>query len=78
MPRDDLQDGANDIANEAEQNGLLAAELVTQREGKDGSAESTELDTGQICGLVCVLGRQPTEKQLEVMPEMLACLVSGK
>lgn len=44
MPRDDLEDSTNDIANKTERNGLLAAELVTQSEGKDGSAESTELE----------------------------------
>jgi hypothetical protein len=44
MPRDNLEDGAHGIAGEAECDGPFAAQLVAQGKGKDGSAESTELD----------------------------------
>jgi hypothetical protein len=43
MPRDNLEDGAHGIAGEAECDGPLAAQLVAQGKGKDGSAEGTEL-----------------------------------
>jgi len=43
MPRRDLQDCTNDIADKTETDSFLATELVAECEGKDGSAESTEL-----------------------------------
>ena len=48
MPRDNLENGTNDIADEAERDRLLAPELVTQGEGEDSAAEGTELDTPLI------------------------------
>jgi hypothetical protein len=84
VPRDNLEDRADNVANKAEQDGFLATKLVAEGEGKDGSAERAELQetfrgkiyVQQFCSTVC--WAQRTEKQLEVMPEMLACLVSGK
>lgn len=82
MPRDDLEDGADDIAHQAEGDGLLAAQLVAQGEGKDGSAESTELHSHTykltpLCDQQLVRVGRRTEKQLDVIPEMFACFVSG-
>jgi hypothetical protein len=45
MPRHNLEDGADGIADETECDGPLAAELVAKGEGKDGAAEGTELDS---------------------------------
>jgi hypothetical protein len=43
MPGHNLEDGANGIADEAEGDGLFAAELVTEGKGEDGTAEGAEL-----------------------------------
>lgn len=48
MPRDNLKNGTDDIADKAERDRLLAPELVTQGEGEDGSAERTKLDRHTI------------------------------
>jgi hypothetical protein len=48
MPRDDLEDGADSIADEAERDGLFAAELVTEGEGEDGAAEGAELKRTRV------------------------------
>ncbi len=55
MPRDNLQDGTYSIADQAERNRLLAAELVAQGEGKDGAAEGTELEDVRLISppIVC-------------------------
>lgn len=45
VPRYDLKNGADGVADEAELNGPLAAQLVAQSEGKDGAAEGAELDS---------------------------------
>lgn len=79
MPRNDLKDGANSIANEAKRDGLFAAELVAEGEGEDGTAESAELNVTRVSRYVSeVPAHTRTEKQLDVMPEMLAWFVSGK
>ena len=48
MPRDDLEDGADGIADEAECDGLFAAEFVAKGEGKDGAAEGAELKRTRV------------------------------
>lgn len=40
---DDLEDGADDVAEEAEGDGLFAAEFVAGCEGEDGAEEGSEL-----------------------------------
>jgi hypothetical protein len=52
MPRDDLEDGADSIADEAERDGLFAAELVAEGEGEDGAAEGAELTRKHVSGYV--------------------------
>lgn len=54
MPRDNLEDGADGIADEAERDGLFAAELVAEGEGEDGAAEGAELDATRACKWVCL------------------------
>lgn len=80
MPRDDLEDGPDDIAGEPDRDGLPSAELVASGECSDGSEECAEL-VGRVSNTHAKLhraSRSLTEKQLEVIPEMFAALVSGK
>lgn len=43
MPRHDLEDSANGIADETKRDRLLASELIAKGEGEDGTAERAEL-----------------------------------
>lgn len=45
MPRDDLEHGADEVANQAYSNRLLPAQPVAEGEGEDCSEEGTELFT---------------------------------
>jgi hypothetical protein len=79
MPGDDLQDSTDGVAGQAQGDGLSPAHLVPRSECRNGTKECTQLreDVNGVAEvLVTLFGL--TAKQLEVMPEMLAMLVSGK
>lgn len=76
MPGDDLENGAHGVEEHAAGHALFPAKAISEEEGQNGAAERAEL-----CGVSECFGNwfvaRLTAKQLEVMPDMLASLVSG-
>jgi hypothetical protein len=48
MPRENLQDGADEVADEADGNGLFAPKLVAEFESDNRTEEGTELRVAKL------------------------------
>lgn len=80
MPGDNLEDRTNGVAHQAESNCLLSTEPVTKSKSKYSTEKGPKLDI-----IINILPDgshwkedEPTEKQLDVMPEIFDSFVCGK